>query len=90
MIKVIVAGAAGRMGCRVVALVNEADDLSLAGAVEGKGHPSIGKDAGEGAGCGQIGVPIRDDLGAFIVGGEVVVDFSSPSASLHHAVIAKQ
>lgn len=88
MMKIIVAGAAGRMGCRLVALVNEAEDLSLIGAVEGKGHPSLGKDAGEGAGCGQIGVPIGDDLDALLAEGEVVIDFSAPSASLEHSAIA--
>lgn len=84
MKKVIVAGAAGRMGSRLVALIKESDTFSLAGAVEGRGHPAIGQDAGETAGCGRTGVPIADDLVAQLDHGEVVIDFSTPSATLAH------
>jgi 4-hydroxy-tetrahydrodipicolinate reductase len=84
MINVIVAGAAGRMGCRLVALIRESSVLTLAGATEGKGHHAVGGDAGEIAGCGRAGIPITDDLGALLDRGEVVVDFSAPEATLHH------
>lgn len=84
MINVIVAGAAGRMGCRLVALIRESSVLTLAGATEGKGHQAVGDDAGETAGCGRAGIPITDDLGALLDRGEVVVDFSAPAATLHH------
>ena len=84
MIKVIVAGAAGRMGNRLVALIKESTALTLAGAVEGKGHLSIGEDAGETAGCGRAGVPVTDDLSALLERGEVVIDFSVPEATLRH------
>jgi 4-hydroxy-tetrahydrodipicolinate reductase len=90
MIKVIVAGAAGRMGGRLVALLQESAALMLAGAVEGKGHVSVGEDAGDIAGCGQTGVPIGDDLSAIIDRGEVIVDFSTPGATLGHLYIAAQ
>lgn len=90
MIKVIVAGAAGRMGGRLVALLKESAALTLAGAVEGKGHISIGEDAGEVAGCGHTGVPIGDDLSAVIERGEVVIDFSAPAATLAHLRVAAQ
>ncbi|HXH86847.1 MAG TPA: 4-hydroxy-tetrahydrodipicolinate reductase, partial [Nitrospira sp.] len=75
MINVIVAGAAGRMGSRLVALIKDSPVLHLAGAIEGKGHHALGQDAGETAGCGKAGVPITDDLSALLVGGEVVIDF---------------
>ena len=39
MINAIVAGAAGRMGSRLIALIKESGTLALAGASEGKGHP---------------------------------------------------
>jgi len=84
MIKVIVAGAAGRMGCRLIALIQESTALTLAGAVEGKGHHALGEDAGEIAGCGRTGVRITDDLSALLERGEVVIDFSAPEATLHH------
>ncbi|MBM4134350.1 MAG: 4-hydroxy-tetrahydrodipicolinate reductase [Nitrospira sp.] len=90
MIKVIVAGAAGRMGGRLVCLLKESAALTLAGAIESKGHVSIGEDAGEVAGCGQSGVPIRDDFAAAMERGEVVIDFSAPSATLEHLRAAAQ
>ena len=88
MTNVIVAGAAGRMGCRLVALIKDSTVLTLAGAIEGKGHGALGADAGETAGCGRAGVPITDDLAALLAHGEVVVDFSSPEATLNHLRVA--
>src|SRR5262245_43140006 len=90
MIKVIVAGAAGRMGCRLVALVRESAALTLAGAVEGAGHHALGEDAGEIAGAGRTGVAITEDLTALMERGEVIIDFSSPAATLQHFRIAAQ
>ena len=84
MINVIVAGAAGRMGCRLVALTKDSTTLTLAGAIEGKGHPAVGNDAGETSGCGRMGILISDDLSSLLDRGEVVVDFSAPEATLHH------
>ncbi|HEU4685985.1 MAG TPA: 4-hydroxy-tetrahydrodipicolinate reductase [Nitrospira sp.] len=84
MIKVIVAGAAGRMGCRLVALIKDSTALMLAGAIEGKGHHAMGEDAGDVAGAGRAGVPITDDLSALLERGEVVIDFSAPEATLSH------
>ena len=90
MTKVIVAGAAGRMGSRLVALLTQSDALTLVGAVEGKGHRSIGKDAGEVAGCERTGVLIGNDLPAAMGLGDVVIDFSTPEASLAHLKIAAE
>jgi len=90
MIKVIVAGAAGRMGGRLVCLLKESAALTLAGAIESKGHVSIGDDAGEVAGCGRTGIVIRDDFTAVMERGEVVIDFSAPAATLEHLRVAAQ
>jgi 4-hydroxy-tetrahydrodipicolinate reductase len=90
MIKVAITGAAGRMGSRLVALVKDSAFLTLAGAVEGKGHHSIGEDSGEIAGCGRTGVPISDDLSGLMDRAEVVVDFTTPAATLGHLQIVAQ
>ena len=84
MIKVVVAGAAGRMGCRLVSLIRDSTALTLTGALEGKGHHALGDDAGETAGAGHAGVPITDDLDALMERGEVLIDFSAPEATLAH------
>src|SRR5215204_3664252 len=90
MIKVVVAGAAGRMGCRLVSLVRDSTALALAGALEGKGHHAVGEDAGETAGSGRVGITITEDLPALMERGEVVIDFSSPEATLQHLRIVAQ
>lgn len=90
MIKVIIAGAAGRMGTRLVALLKESTTLTLAGAIEGKGHQALGEDAGEIAGCGKAGIQITEDLTALLKEGEVVIDFSTPDATLNHLRAASQ
>ena len=87
MIKVVVAGAGGRMGGRLIGLVKEASDLQLVGAVERKGHPMVGKDAGDVAGCGRIGVAVTDNLTALADRAEVLLDFTTPDVSLAHMEI---
>ena len=61
MVKVVVTGAAGRMGMQIVRLVHATEGMSVAGAVERPG-PAIGQDAGALAGVGPIGVTVVDEL----------------------------
>ncbi len=88
MIRAIVTGAGGRMGGRIVSLIAETDGIELAGAVERKGHPLIGKDVGEGLGLGRTGILIEDDLAGCIEQGDVVIDFTSHEVSAGHLEIA--
>ncbi|MBE0557698.1 MAG: 4-hydroxy-tetrahydrodipicolinate reductase [Proteobacteria bacterium] len=88
MIKAIVTGAGGRMGGRIASLITETDGVELAGAVEQKGHPFIGRDIGERLGLGPIGVIIGDDLASCVEWGDVVIDFTSRDASANHLKIA--
>jgi 4-hydroxy-tetrahydrodipicolinate reductase len=84
MIRVVVTGAAGRMGTQIVRLVRAADGLALGGAVERPG-PAVGQDAGALAGIGAVGVAVVDDLVKALPGADVVVDFTSHEASARHA-----
>jgi len=84
MTEVVVAGAAGRMGCRIVACLAGERDLRLVGALEAASHPAVGHDAGEVAGCGRLGVPIGGDPGAVLTGTRTLIEFSVPAASLEH------
>lgn len=88
MIKAIVIGAAGKMGSRIIALIQATDGIETVGAVEKPAHPSIGKDAGEHLAIGRIGVNIESDLGNCIGKGNVVIDFTSHEASIRHLEIA--
>jgi 4-hydroxy-tetrahydrodipicolinate reductase len=80
----VVGGAAGRMGTRIVALLGEAPGLRLAAALEAPGHRMLGRDTGEVAGAGRLGVPIGADAGAALTRDRLLVEFSVPEASLEH------
>jgi 4-hydroxy-tetrahydrodipicolinate reductase len=81
---VVVGGAAGRMGSRLVACLLEAPELRLVAALEAPSHPALGRDAGEVAGAGRRGVAITADPAQVIAAERVLVEFSTPEASLAH------
>lgn len=82
MINLIVSGASGKMGSRIIALSRDITDIKLTGAVERKGHKEIGNDIGPVIGIGITEVSITDDVKTVIEKGDVLVDFSSPSATI--------
>lgn len=89
--KIAVYGAGGRMGKTLVRLIAEAPDLSLVGAIDHSSE-ALGRDAGELAGAGNLGVVVAADVGAGLLGAEVVIDFSLAGAfdrMLRAAVKAK-
>ena len=76
--KLIVCGAAGRMGKRILSLAVEAGEFDIIAAIERQDHPDIGKDAGLVAGM----QPINIELGStYPDGSDVVIDFSQPAAA---------
>ncbi len=79
MIEVLLVGAAGRMGREVVKAISGDAETRLVAAV---GKTAAGRDAGEAAGIGAIGIEIQSDLRAAIqnTNAAVAVDFSVPSA----------
>lgn len=83
-IQVCIAGAAGKMGQRLIALVREDSDLALKYALEYAGHPWIGKDIGTVSGLGELGVPVARSL-CPNCGVEVVIDFTTAEAAAAHA-----
>jgi 4-hydroxy-tetrahydrodipicolinate reductase len=91
MADVVVAGAAGRMGNRLVALLHEERDLRLVAALEAPGHAALGRDAGDVAGVGRVSVPITADAQAALGKDRILIEFSVPEASLAHArLVARQ
>lgn len=74
-------GACGRMGQRLVALAQEDADLNLAVALEAPGHPQLGRDAGEVAGLGTIGISVRADV-PLDVRLDALIDFSTPQGTM--------
>jgi 4-hydroxy-tetrahydrodipicolinate reductase len=78
-IKIAVNGAGGRMGQRIVALAHADPELAIACAVDNKNSPAQGRDAGEVAGIGAIGVRVQRQLDGPV---DVVIDFSVPEGLL--------
>ena len=77
-VRLVVHGAAGRMGQRVIAgALAEPADWLLVAAVERAGHPQSGADAGPLAGGPATGVAVAD---SWDVPADVVIDFSLPEA----------
>ena len=90
MVKVLVAGAAGRMGQQLIKKIQEMPDLQLAGAFEAEGHAAIGRDAGELCGLGSLGIPISAGLEPVLDQGDVLIDFTFHKASIAFARLAAQ
>lgn len=88
--QVAVAGAAGRMGQTLIRLIHKSDEAELAGAIEAPGHAAIGRDAGELAGVGSLGVCLTDDALPILVDAHGLIDFSAPEASTELAMLAAQ
>jgi len=88
MIKAIVAGAAGRMGKRIIHMIQQHPEITLGGAFEMPGHPGIGEDAGQVAGTGPLDVAIAGSLESAIDLGDVLIDFTSPQATLENVRMA--
>lgn len=82
--QIAVAGAAGRMGRLVIKhAVNEGLKVSQAFDIV-----ELGKDAGELAGVGRIGVEVKSDIEK--LSADVLVDFTNPSACIKNARIAAE
>lgn len=78
--KIALHGATGRMGLTIARLAHAADDVEIVGAICSSVDPAQGKDLGELAGIGTLGVEATADLGSGLLGAELVIDFSTASA----------
>ncbi len=89
-IKIVVCGAAGRMGQALVRSLaaGVVKDLQLAGALEAAGHARLGQDAGTISGGQALGIPLTADLAQAAAGAQVLIDFSARTATAAHAAWA--
>jgi len=90
VIDIIICGAGGRMGSTLVRLIHESRAMKLVGAIEASDSPQIGKDAGEVAGVGRIGIPIVAEIAPLLKKPAVIIEFTAPDATLERAKIAAQ
>jgi 4-hydroxy-tetrahydrodipicolinate reductase len=78
-VKIAIHGASGRMGQAVTRLAADAG-ATIVGAIESRKAATLGRDVGEVAGVGTVGVAIAADSSAGLLGAEVVIDFSTAPA----------
>lgn len=89
-IRLLIAGAGGRMGRTLLRAVLESPGVKLAGAVERAGATVLGEDAGVLAGRSAVGVRVSDDPLPLAKHADAIVDFTSPKASLEFAALAAE
>lgn len=87
MTRIAIVGAAGRMGRTLIETIVQHPEASLTAAIEQPANPSIGSDAGEVAGVGQLNVTINDSLQAVLDDFDVLIDFTIASATEKHLAI---
>lgn len=90
MIKIVVAGASGRMGQTLIRMIAQDVRFQLHAALEAQGHSDLGKDAAELAGAGSLGVALSSDALEALKDAQAVVDFTVPAVSVNLADIAAQ
>jgi len=88
--RLVVIGAAGRMGQMLVKTIAATEGAVLSGALERPGSAALGRDAGELAGLGPLGVAVTDDPLAALLQADGVIDFTAPAATVEMAALAAQ
>lgn len=90
-VKVVIAGCCGRMGSRIASLAMDGNvpQVAVAGAFEAAGHPAVGKDLGAALNLKSAGVVVTDQLDTALKAGDVLIDFTTPDATMDHLRRAK-
>ena len=88
--RLIVAGAGGRMGRALTRVISETTGAVLAGALEAPGSELLGKDAGTLAGLPEHGVKLSADLWSMSANADGILDFTVPGATIANVAIAAE
>ena len=84
MIKLAVAGAAGRMGKAILMLAAQDKSFSIAGGIEHPESSALGTDIGELLGVEPLGVKVSGSPYEILQKADVLIDFTHPSATPGH------
>jgi 4-hydroxy-tetrahydrodipicolinate reductase len=88
--KIAVLGAAGRMGQALTRVLAATPGCVVAGGIEAKGSPYVGRDLGEVAGLEPLGVAITDDPLPVFAHVDGVLDFTTPASTLAFVALSAQ
>jgi 4-hydroxy-tetrahydrodipicolinate reductase len=80
--RVVVAGAGGRMGRTLIHAIAQTKGMTLAGAIEAADSAVIGRDAGELAGLGPNGIRVASDLAPLLRDADGLIEFTIPAATM--------
>lgn len=89
-VRIGVVGCAGRMGVMLVREVADTPGCKLVGGTVSRKHRALGRDIGELAGLGPLGVRAGDDPAPLFASADAVLDFTAPSATARHAALAAE
>lgn len=87
MLRIAIAGAAGRMGRALTQTVHQSDSCVLVAATDRVGSSVIGTDAGDLAGIGSIDVEIKESLPAEVDQFDLLIDFTTPENTLNNLAV---
>lgn len=88
--RLVVVGAAGRMGRMLVKAIHEAPGCILSAAVERPGSTMLGQDSGVLAGLPANGVLLGDEALPAFAAADAVLDFTAPDSTVAFAALAAQ
>ena len=88
--RLIVAGAGGRMGRALTRVISESKEAVLTGALEAPGSELLGQDAGVLAGLPANGVKLSADLWSMSANADGILDFTVPAATIANVAIAAE
>src|ERR1700752_2711188 len=83
--RVVIAGAGGRMGRTLIHAVAATKGVTLAGAVDAPDSAVIGRDAGELAGLGKSGINVVGDAAPLLQRADALIEFTIPAATMAFA-----
>jgi 4-hydroxy-tetrahydrodipicolinate reductase len=89
-LRLIVAGAGGRMGRTLVRAIAETPGLALAGAAEADGSPLVGEDSGVLAGLPPNRVPLVSEVKPLVIAADAILDFTVPAATVVFSGLAAE
>jgi len=88
--KIAVLGAGGRMGRALTRTLAATPGCAIAGGIEAKGSPFVGRDIGEVAGLEPVGIAVTDDPLPVFATVDGVLDFTIPASTLEFAALSAQ
>jgi 4-hydroxy-tetrahydrodipicolinate reductase len=90
MVKIAIAGAAGRMGRNLVKAAHHNNDALVGAGSERSESSLIGVDLGELCGEGRFDIALVDNLEQVISNFDVVIDFTAPVSTLANIELCKK